>query len=341
MSEYCDIFPEDPTCAVEEEEVVVEDEEEVVIDDEETADAEGDDEEADAEGDMDEMKEEMEEEMMEKMEKMDWDMTPSQMWMKAGELMQFASIDPFMGQITYLMVAIGVSTHTALDLFRYRQADSDAAKDYYKNSRTGPDSDWSATGEFEGTNWYKIGDLLMKYTNLAVFGVAAITQILAGLGIAPGINMLVWIWGVGVVVGLANFVGGLFKFLGYETGYSNREETTTGVFNLLMADGIKAAMIEDTVMETSVALALYMQMENWHWAAWDALPQEDKETQLEELMAEIEEWDAEKMAEMESEMKSEKKGKKEKKSEEADEEDVEEEIEEDAEEVAEEAEEEE
>ena len=128
MSEYCDIFPEDPTCAVEEEEVVIE--VEVVVEDEETtADAEGDNEEADAEEMDGEMMEEMEEEMMEKMDKMDWDMTPSQMWMKAEELMKFTSIDPFMGTITYLMVAIGMTTMTALDLFRYRQSDSDVLKD--------------------------------------------------------------------------------------------------------------------------------------------------------------------------------------------------------------------
>ena len=57
MSEYCDIFPEDPSCAVEEVE------EEVVVDntpsgdlggDSETGDANGDNEEIDAEGDMDE-----------------------------------------------------------------------------------------------------------------------------------------------------------------------------------------------------------------------------------------------------------------------------------------------
>jgi len=272
MSEYCDIFPEDPTCAVEEEEVVVEDEEEVVIDDEETADAEGDDEEADAEGDMDEMKEEMEEEMMEKMEKMDWDMTPSQMWMKAGDLMKFASIDPFMGQITYLMVAIGVTTHTALDLFRYMQADSDFAKDPYSVYVTGADSDWTAAGVYDGTNWFKTGDLIAKYTNVAVFGVAALTQILAGFGIASDINMLVWWWGVGVVVGLANFVGGLFKFIAYESAYSNREETVRGATNLASMALIRTSMVEDTVLETSVGLGLYSQMENWAWAAWDALP---------------------------------------------------------------------
>ena len=62
----------------------------------------------------------MEEEMM---DKIFWDMTPSQMWMKAAELMEFTSLNPFMGNITYLMVAIGMTTHTALDLFRYVKDD--------------------------------------------------------------------------------------------------------------------------------------------------------------------------------------------------------------------------
>ena len=180
MSEYCDIFPEDPTCAdVEEEEVVVDD---VVVDEEtNTGDAEeGDNEEADAEEMDDEMKEEMEEDMMEKLEKMDWDMKPSEMWMKAGELMKFTSIDPFMGTITYLMVAIGVTTSTALDLFRYK-SDEDAGK----AMRTGSKDDYDASAKFTGTKWAEIGCWISGYTNLAVFGVASITQIMAGLGIAP------------------------------------------------------------------------------------------------------------------------------------------------------------
>ena len=115
--------------------------------------------------------------------------------------------------------------------------------------------------------------------------------------------MLVWFYGVFLVGGIVSFVGMIFKFLGYETGYSNREETVLGGFNLAMAGNIRDLMIEDTVIETSAALALYMQMENWHWAQWDAATQEQKETKLEELMAEIEVWDAEKMAEMEGEKK--------------------------------------
>ena len=280
-----------------------------------------------------EMMEEMEEDMM---DKMDWDMKPSEMWMKAEELMRFTSINPFMGTITYLMVAIGMTTHKALDLFRYRQPDSDSKKDAYAAFRIGADSDWNmTTGEFEGTNWFKSGALIANYTNLAVWGIAAITQIMAGLGIAPEINMLVWFFGVMLLNGLANSIYALFAFIAYETGYANREEPNAGETNTDALYLIRSAMTEFAAVEASAALALYMQMENWHWAAWEALTQEAKETNLEELMAEIEEWDAEKMAEMEAEMKEEKKGKN---SEDADEgaEDVEEDADEDAEEVAEE-----
>ena len=61
-------------------------------------------------------------------------------------------------------------------------------------------------------------------------------------------------------------------------------------------------MIEDSIIGSSTALTKYMQMENWHWAVWEKLTQEEKKTQLEELMAEIDEWDTEKMAEMETEI---------------------------------------
>ena len=265
MSEYCDIFPEDPTCAVEEEEVVVD---EVVVEEEtNTGDAEeGDNEEADAE-EMDEEMEKMEEDMMEKMEKMDWNMNPSEMWMKAGDLMKFASIDPFMGEITYLMVAIGVTTSTALDLFRYRKADGEG----YKAMRAGCKDHYDDKGVWTGNNYAKFGDIITKYTFLAVFGIASITQILAGLGIAPFVNMLVWGWGVMLLGSLVSFTGMIFKFIGYETAYSNMNDATYGAKNVAAMAAIKHMMVEDMAMETGFALSLYMQAENWHWAAWEKL----------------------------------------------------------------------
>ena len=241
MSEYCDIFPEDPTCAVAEEEEVVIDE--TPVDEEGSGDVEGDDEEVDAEeGDaeegMDEMMEEMEEEMMEKMDKMDWDMTPSQMWMKAGDLMRFASIDPFMGEITYLLIAISVATHYGLDLFRYK---SDSK--YYDS--------YQAAKNLTDTNWFKIGDTLKKWAYFIIYSIAAVTTILQGFGIAVPINMLVWGWGVGLGAGVAAFVAWLFKAIAMEQAYDNS--------NIAVGALIRASIYEDSIMGSSTALAKYMQ----------------------------------------------------------------------------------
>jgi len=82
-----------------------------------------------------------------------------------------------------------------------------------------------------------------------------------------------------------------------EQSYDNKKLDTYAL--------IKASVVEDSIMGTSAMLSKYMQKENWSWANWDRMEQADKEAKLEELMAEIEEWDAEKMAEMDGEMKEE------------------------------------
>ena len=74
--------------------------------------------------------------------------------------------------------------------------------------------------------------------------------------------MLVWGWGVMVLGGLGTGIGNLFKFIGYETGYSNIKTLN----NATAMAAIKSAMGEDAIMETSVLLSLYMQGENWMWA---------------------------------------------------------------------------
>ena len=82
-----------------------------------------------------------------------------------------------------------------------------------------------------------------------------------------------------------------------EQSYDNKKLDTYAL--------IKASVVEDSIMGTSAMLSKYMQKENWSWANWDRMEQADKEAKLEELMTEIEEWDAEKMAEMDGEMKEE------------------------------------
>ena len=284
MSEYCDIFPEDPSCAVEEVE------EEVVADntpsgdlggDSETGDANGDNEEIDAEGDMDEaMMEEMEKDIMEKMEQMDWDMTPSQMWMKAAKLMEFTSINPLMGELTRLMIAIGFCTSSALDLFRYK-SDSKYYDVYHSSLDT------------SDTNWFKLGNLIKLWSYFVVYAIAAFTQIVALVSNLFIMNQNTWVWSVYYGLGLVNIISELFKFLAYEQAYDNKKTATMEL--------IKSSMVEDAAVGAFAELLKYSQDENWKWANWDKRTWEMAVEEIADLEAEVAEWDAEQMAKIQEE----------------------------------------
>ena len=204
--------------------------------------------------------------------------SPFEMMMKVETLMRWSSIDPFMGNLTYLLVAAGVATHAALMAFRYSSRSG-----HYKSFLTGT-----------GTNWFEIGDLIQNYANLSLFGIAFVTQLLALFGIASGINALVWMWGIMLAGGLANGVAGFMKFLAYD----NCWDKTDGCQSLVKND-----MVMQTAMETSVSLALYMQGENWMWGVWEGMTQEEQDTKVEELMMEVEAWEEEMRAEMAAEGK--------------------------------------
>jgi hypothetical protein len=61
-----------------------------------------------------------------------------------GDDMMDEKFDPMSGQITFTLVALGLATSAALDLFRYRPMDT-----YY-----------TAFDAFSTTNWWKYSNLL-------------------------------------------------------------------------------------------------------------------------------------------------------------------------------------
>ena len=66
----------------------------------------------------------------------------------------------------------------------------------------------------------------MNYVELGVWGVAAVTQLLATFGMMNDINLLVWMYVVGVVGGLTTGLMGIFYELAYDTAYTNMEDTS-------------------------------------------------------------------------------------------------------------------
>jgi hypothetical protein len=92
--------------------------------------------------------------------------------------------DPMAGQIAYTSVAIGALTWACLDMFRYRtgivwEAYEDQAEVIYTT-----------------VDYFKWAHYIGGYGNIALWSVAAITQLMSNFGIATDINLMVWIYGV-------------------------------------------------------------------------------------------------------------------------------------------------
>ncbi len=251
------------------------------------------------------MEMDMEAEMMDMMEMSEEDMqdhmmeeameSPFSMLMKIEKLMQWSMIDPTMGQISYMLIAGSACAHYSLQAFRYFGDEK-----YYATYTLDKSS---------GTQWFELGNKMINFTNLAVYGVAFITSLLALFGIAPGINYMVWFWGVMVLGGGANMIGELFYFIGQDGAYSDYSSTATDAKSIAkVAIGgavyvaIRSAMVEQSVIQTMINFSLYANAENWMWAMFNAMPQEEKDAKVEELMMQVEEWEKEMMAEMEAEM---------------------------------------
>ena len=267
MSGICEIFPEDPSCAVEEPVV-----EEPVVD-EETADGEVEEEEV-AEGDAEEGEgEEVDAEPEAKKDFGEAAATAVADWNRVKDMSGLAMLSPLMANLEFLGVAAMWAGSSAMMAFRYR---SDS-KFYDAPLYTGD------------TNYWKLGDQMRLFGGLAIGGLLAVTQLLATLGIAVGLNGTVWMLVGGLGGMLLSLAVGIVRFLGYEQGYSNATETDAtkvaakiNTFGLSMMTVIKTDMIEDAACNAGAAIALAGAAEGWYYNLWNAYTDEEQSTMVAE-----------------------------------------------------------
>ena len=69
------------------------------------------------------------------------------------------NLNPFQGNLTYLMTAVGITAGTALNMFRYQSAAS-----YYTNS----------ANVIGSTNYYELANMLGNYGAIAIGGSLAL-----------------------------------------------------------------------------------------------------------------------------------------------------------------------
>ena len=192
----CEIFPNDPSCAVEEPVAEVAPVEEVVED----ADTDVE-EDAGMEG------EEGAEEDAEPEEKGDSSAAAATAvadWTLIKDMASFADLNPVMAHLSMAGGAAWLAGNSALMVFRYQ-----TKTDYFKNGEIGDE-----------INFWKLGSQLGNFGNIAIGGVLTITSLMAAADIAVGINCAAWMYAFYYEMWLSTLVG-MILFLGYEWAYIN------------------------------------------------------------------------------------------------------------------------
>ena len=113
--------------------------------------------------------------------------------MEQGKMME--------AQITFFFTAVGLAAGSAAQLFRYR-----SASDYYD----------AGTEVFGDRNYWELSNIIPQYFYLGMGSLAALTQLLSIFGIGSGINLLVWMFGLGAIGGIVMAVSSVLAGYGYD-----------------------------------------------------------------------------------------------------------------------------
>lgn len=196
----CEIFPDDPTCAVapvEEPVVAPVDTEEAPV--EEAAEDAGMEGEEGAEEDA---------EPMEKGDSSAEAATAVADWNKLVDMSAFAELSPAMANLGMAGAAACFAANSALKAFRYNSVST-----FYDGFKIGDD-----------TNWYKLADQLGNYSAIAIGGILTLTSLMAAAGIAQGVNGLAWMY-LTIAEMFTSGVVALLFMLARDGGYGYIENT--------------------------------------------------------------------------------------------------------------------
>jgi hypothetical protein len=190
------------------------------------------------------------------------DMKMDEEWKDEKDMPKYKEeVNPLMGNISYLLTALGITSMAASQLFRYRSADN-----YYDRTN------------WQSTNYWKLADQVKLYSMLGLGSVLSVTQILSMLGIAVAINMLAWMLVFPLVAIAVGLTYDILMFIGYENSYSVCESTTDankdkGCSSIYNYEGDSQ---RSTVGDLSVMFELKANAMNWWVAQKMALPEDDK-----------------------------------------------------------------
>ena len=247
MSDFCDFVPDDPSC-----QQAPEPEPQP-----KPEPSGGDGGQAGGEGKPDEMKEEMD--MMKDEKMMDHD-DKEMTWEKFDE-MASEYFHPMEANIAYFTVAAGAVLDIVLHSFVWHEDNASTLSQ-------------AASGS-GNTDYYDLQHSVHTYGGLAIWGTAALTQLLATMGIMVGINMMVWgmlvpTGGMLLELGLA-----VLGFMAYNQFFDQYEANNSTAYAYMAT--MEREMAQHTASHVAGAFEIYHAMPSWLWGAYMASSEEDKQ----------------------------------------------------------------
>ena len=177
---------------------------------------------------------------------------------KAGEYFH-----PMEANIAYFTVAAGFVADAALKMFVWHEANADTLSQAA-----------SGTGN---TDYYKLLHQVEGYGVMGVWGLAALTQLLATFGIMVGINMMVWGTVLPLVGGLVELGAMVLAFMAYNQFFDQSQlaspNATAGAYMARM----EREMANHAANHIAGHFEMYLEMSSWLWAAYMNSSDEEKE----------------------------------------------------------------
>merc|ERR1712187_127090 len=200
------------------------------------------------------------------------------------------------GNIAFLMLSGSAFVHALLDVTSWKwqlihegtDADGETEDQY---SMFANEYDLLTSEDINNPLWRQ-ATMLLDYSVLAIMGAAFVTQALSMAGIAASTNMMVWGYGVAMVLGVVELIWGVMTFMQHWTMWnlladdaSEDDDIDTSGF-LSLADDIEWEWLKMSAAGSASALAVWQYGEAWMVAQWWALPEEERQAMWEEKEAE-------------------------------------------------------
>jgi hypothetical protein len=122
---------------------------------------------------------------------------------------------------------------------------------------------------------------------------ASITSLLASFGVAVGFNVIFWIWFIIILGSVAEVSAFVFKWVAFESAWKNLQDARYGPTANTAYTNIQIDFAVHAGVDACIAAILYFHYDDWKYAMWDAMGKESQDEEIAELLAEIDELEAE------------------------------------------------